>query len=191
MVDKEWNKEKRTTKPIKDSETLLKLMNVYPKHSRNYLLLAVCLNTGLRISDVIGLKLSDIKGSELNLIEKKTKKDKVVGINNDLRALVEDTAKENILDGSDYLFFNQHDKRSHISRVQAFRIVHHAGQMIGIGISPHSLRKTFGYIHYTRTKDVAQLMYIFNHSAPNVTLKYIGIDDESAFQNVYSHSIGI
>ena len=37
------------------------------------------------------------------------------------------------------------------------------------------MRKTFGYHYYRKTKDVATLMKMFNHSDPSITLKYIGI----------------
>ena len=51
---------------------------------------------------------------------------------------------------------------------------------IGIkdAIGTHTLRKTFGYHHYQQFKDVAVLQEIFNHSAPSITLKYIGINDD-------------
>lgn len=191
MTEKKKAQEKRTTKPIKDPEILKNIMSVYKRGSRNYLLLAVALNTGLRVSDIIGLKISDINGSELSLIEQKTNKKKTIGLNNDLRVLISDTVEKEEIAPNGFVFFNQRDKTKHISRIQAFRIVNHAGELVGVNISPHSLRKTFGYLHYTRTKDVAQLMFIFNHSSPAVTLRYLGIDNESAFQNVYSHSIGI
>lgn len=191
MIEKAWTKDQRVTKPIKDPNALKELMSVYEKGSRNYLLLAFMLNTGLRVSDVIDLRLNDFEGAELRLIEKKTKKRKTITINNDLRALMADTAVAQRLEEHDYLFFNQRDRSAHISRIQAFRIVSHAGEMIGLNLSPHSLRKTFGYTHYQRTKDIVELMNIFNHAAPSVTLRYIGVDEETAYRNVYSHSIGL
>lgn len=37
------------------------------------------------------------------------------------------------------------------------------------------MRKTFGYHHYKKNRDVSSLQILFNHSAPSITLKYIGI----------------
>ncbi|GKS12930.1 hypothetical protein YDYSY3_39300 [Paenibacillus chitinolyticus] len=45
-------------------------------------------------------------------------------------------------------------------------------------IGTHTLRKTFGYHFYKRYKDVALLQQIFNHSAPSITLRYIGINQD-------------
>ena len=40
------------------------------------------------------------------------------------------------------------------------------------------MKKTFGYFHYQQYKDVAILQEIFNHSAPSVTLRYMGINQD-------------
>lgn len=43
-----------------------------------------------------------------------------------------------------------------------------------------SLRKTFGYHHYRKHKDLAILQEIFSHSSLSITKRYIGItQDES------------
>ncbi|OTZ71037.1 hypothetical protein BK767_17180 [Bacillus thuringiensis serovar kyushuensis] len=38
--------------------------------------------------------------------------------------------------------------------------------------------KTFGYWFYKQTKDIAMLQEILNHSTPQITLRYIGINKE-------------
>lgn len=38
-----------------------------------------------------------------------------------------------------------------------------------------SLRKTFGYHHYKKHKDLAVLQEIFSHSSPIISKRYIGI----------------
>ncbi|NIK75824.1 site-specific recombinase XerD [Paenibacillus castaneae] len=45
-------------------------------------------------------------------------------------------------------------------------------------IGTHTLRKTFGYHFYQKTKDVAMLQNIFNHAYPSLTLRYIGINQD-------------
>ncbi len=46
------------------------------------------------------------------------------------------------------------------------------------------MRKTFGYWHYQQFKDVAILQDIFNHSAPSITLRYIGITDDNKDETI-------
>lgn len=38
--------------------------------------------------------------------------------------------------------------------------------------------KLFGYHFYKKTKDVAMLQKLFNHSSPSTTLRYIGIEQD-------------
>ena len=49
---------------------------------------------------------------------------------------------------------------------------------LNINVGTHTMRKTFGYHHYQKFKDVAILQKIFNHSSPQVTLRYIGIEQD-------------
>ncbi|WP_425389003.1 hypothetical protein [Domibacillus iocasae] len=51
------------------------------------------------------------------------------------------------------------------------------------------MRKTFGYHFYQQTKDVAMLQQIFGHSAPSVTLRYIGINEDMMDQALQSFSL--
>ena len=62
---------------------------------------------------------------------------------------------------------------------KAYRIIRDAAMALRIEhVGTHTMRKTFGYHYYQKTHDVATLMQIFNHSAPSITLRYIGIERE-------------
>ena len=66
-----------------------------------------------------------------------------------------------------------------IGREWAYRVLNRAGRMVGVSeVGTHTMRKTFGYWHYKQYHDIALLQEIFNHSAPSITLRYIGIRDE-------------
>ena len=45
-------------------------------------------------------------------------------------------------------------------------------------VGTHTMRKTFGYHHYQQFKDVVLLQKIFNHSSPQITLRYIGVEQD-------------
>ena len=63
--------------------------------------------------------------------------------------------------------------------MQAYRILNIAAKKVGINeVGSHTLRKTMGYFHYQQYKDVALLQEMFNHSAPSITLRYIGINQD-------------
>lgn len=75
----------------------------------------------------------------------------------------------------EYLFKSQKGDK-HITTTQVYRILNDAADFLGRDdIGTHTMRKTFGYHHYRRYKDIAMLQEIFNHAAPSITKRYIGI----------------
>jgi integrase len=146
------------------------------KNYRDYLLFVVGINTGLRISDLLQLKVGHTKNSHIIITEGKTGKIKRFPINSNLRELLDEYTIG--MSDDDYLFPSR--KGEHIGRVQAYRILNDAAKEVGLDeIGTHTLRKTFGYHHYQRYKDVALLQEIFNHSSPSITLRYIGINQDA------------
>ena len=145
---------------------------------RDYMLFVIGINTGLRISDLLKLKVSDVKDkTHILLTEQKTSKTKRFLINSQLKQDIDKYI--NNMGNDEYLFQSQKGDNKAISRVQAYRILNKAAEQVGLEeIGTHTLRKTMGYWHYKQYKDVALLQDIFNHSAPSVTLAYIGINQD-------------
>lgn len=163
-----------TVQPIRDKEIIAKFKNELLKKSyRDYMLFVIGINTGLRISDILPLKVKDVTGTHIIIKEKKTGKNKRFKINSNFRS---DLDKYIInMNDNDYLFPSRKGDKP-ISRIQAYRILNEVAEKLGVPeIGTHTLRKTFGYWHYKQFKDVAILQKIFNHSSPSVTLAYIGI----------------
>jgi len=163
----------RTKEEIKNMREALNQTG-YAK--RNLLLFNIGINTGLRISDILKLRIEDVKGkASVNIREKKTEK---------VRKVYLDVLMANIAnyleDKSDigYLFESRF-KGQPITTVQAYRILSIAGDRCGYDyVGTHTLRKTFGYHYYKKTKDIATLMEIFNHASQSITKRYIGIRDD-------------
>ncbi|EIT85382.1 integrase family protein [Fictibacillus macauensis ZFHKF-1] len=180
-----------TAQPITDMKLIKDVMEVYKKGSKQYLLLAYSLNTGLRISDILRTNVKDsLRGIWKNR-EEKTNKEKLIELNPKLQLLIRDYVEAEGLVEGDFLFYSNKDRSKPISRVQAHRIVAYAGDMVGITLSCHSLRKTFGYMAYKQDVDLALLQYIFNHSSQAVTLRYIGVTQDEANKVTTGLSIGI
>ncbi|SDM32059.1 Phage integrase family protein [Halarsenatibacter silvermanii] len=147
---------------------------------RNYLLFVVGINTGLRISDMLKLKVEDVKNkTHIYISEGKTGKSKKFFINLNLREDIDMYIKN--MKEEEHLFQSRNGNNKPLSRSQVYRILNKAADNIDLDIENfgcHSLRKTFGYHHYQKYKDVALLQDIFNHSSPSVTLVYIGINQD-------------
>lgn len=171
-----------SVEPIRDVKKIqeMKKALAYYGSERDVFLFNLGINCGLRVSDMLGLKKEDIKDYTIKLREQKTRKQKQIP----LYHLKEDIDRYiQFLEDEDYLFkSNKLDSDGNskpISRVQAYRILNHSARSIDLSdIGTHSMRKTFGYHYYKKTKDVALLMDLFNHSSQSVTLKYIGINQD-------------
>ena len=169
----------RSVEKIKDMKWSLKKWC----GERDYIMFLIGINAGLRISDILDLKIVDVKGKKkLTIIEGKTKKPRDIYLTNIYEELNDYIGT---LQGTEWLFPSRKGDKA-ISRVQAYRQLNKAANMVDIteGIGTHTLRKTFGYWHYKQFKDVAELQMILNHSHPQITLDYIGITDEQIENNM-------
>ncbi|MDM5209222.1 tyrosine-type recombinase/integrase [Cytobacillus kochii] len=163
--------------PIRSLEKLNDMKWSLKRHcsERDYILFLLGINTGLRVSDILSLKVKDIKGKMKVIVkEGKTKKPRTIQINNVFNELAAYIDTVN----SEWLFPSRKGDKA-ISKIQAYRQLNKAAAMVDIeSVGTHTMRKTFGYWFYKQTKDVAKLQMILNHSHPSITLKYIGIIDE-------------
>lgn len=165
--------------PIRDREKIELVKTILKKNSfRDYFLFMIGINTGLRISDILKLKVKDVKDkTHIVMKEIKTGKNKRFKINDTLRDLIEEYTQG--MNQEDYLFPSRKGGNKPITRVRAYQILHAAAQKADLEeIGTHTLRKTFGYHFYQQTKDVALLQKLFNHSSPSITLQYIGINQD-------------
>lgn len=177
-----------TVEPIRNLDDLKKVEKILAKKSkRDLLFFTIGTNCGLRISDILALNVGDVRGKNyIQIIEKKTGKFKKFPINAKLKPMLEEFTKGRKSD--EPLFMTIFKNR--LFRVAAYNIIKDACQKAHIEahIGTHTLRKTFGYHHYKKFKDVAMLQKIFNHSSPSVTLRYIGIEQDQIDES-YSNFI--
>lgn len=174
--------------PIRDKELIAKMKAKLKKQSmRNYFLFTLGINTGLRIGDILEFKVSTFRNEDktmkdiFKIIEQKTGKLKRFTLNDNLIKELEEYIQD--MEQDEFLFQSQKGKNQHIDRTTAYRILNKVAEELGIEeIGTHTLRKTFGYFYYKATKDVAMLQELYNHSAPSITLIYIGISDEEKIQ---------
>lgn len=171
----------RNIKKIKEFQNLLKQTS-----KRDYLLLNFGLNTGLRISDILKIKVSDIWTKKKHfkhyfaLTESKTSKTKKIKLNDTLKTYLNQFLKLSKPKYSDYLFQSRKGTNKPISRIQAYRTLKKTADKLNIeNFGTHSLRKTWGYFTYKKSKfNIALIMDMFNHSSQKITLEYIGINQD-------------
>lgn len=167
-----------TVEPIRNIEDIKKLEKYLSKNStRDLLLFTIGTNCSLRIFDIVALNEGDVRNkSHIQIIEKKTGKFKKFPINTKMKPMFDEYTKGKRSDEALFttIFKNRMD------RFGAYYILKKACKDAGLQekIGTHTMRKTFGYHHYKKFKDVAMLQKIFNHSSPIITLRYIGIEQD-------------
>lgn len=175
--------------PIRDEKKIAELKTELKKQNyRDYIMFEVGINTGFRISDILKLKVNDLRDKiHITIKEGKTGKEKKSFINEKLKSKLDAYIKG--MENSEYLFQSRKGENKPITRVQAYRVLKKTADKMGIEkVGTHTLRKTFGYHHYQQNKDVALLQDLFNHSAPSITLEYIGINQDvkdKSLENFY------
>lgn len=172
------------SKPLKtkaEIELVRELIKAKTKDPlRNLLIFNIGINNGIRTNDILSLKVADVLGKdETEIRESKTGKKRnlrlnVANIKDDLKELCKNKSAD------DYVFTSYKDPKQPIQTVTVYRLFKRLSNEHPTlhGLTAHSMRRTFGYQYYLKTKNVVALMKLFNHSSQAVTLRYIGIEQE-------------
>jgi len=170
-----------TVEPIRDKNLILDFADYLKcKRDRDYVLFMFGIYSGLRISDILPLKVRDVKDAGfIYITEEKTDKENKLIINDELKPII----KDYIIGKRDYEYLFKRDKGKAlpITRQRVWQILNDVADEFEYKekIGCHTLRKTFGYWIYQDTKDAAMLQDIFKHSSIEYTKRYIGVNQDS------------
>lgn len=171
---------------------LKKIRNYFLKQEKFVILalINIGINIALRISDLRNLKFEDIDDEwKIKIKEIKTKKIKYVQLNSSCKDAINQLKHSYNTKGissTGYLFKSLNrvyiktgiDAPITSASVNRYFTQAKIDLKIPYTIGTHSLRKTWGYNVYRKTKDIGSIMKILNHSSVAHTLRYIGIDQE-------------
>ncbi len=169
----------KIVEPIRDKRIIAVMkQELKERGEKYYIMFLVGINLGLRINEILSLRVGDVKGRRETVVyQKKTGKEVAVAFNDELyNALSEYCRGRN---DEEALIPHRSNKYKSIGRVWAYKVLKSTAERFGIEhIGTHTLRKTCGYHFYNQTKDIATLMVWFNHDNEADTLRYIGITRE-------------
>lgn len=140
-------------------------------------------NLGIRISDIVKLRLSDIVKDgdryRLNITEQKTQKKRGFTVPNEIYNYIKQYCIDNEIKSNDPIFpISERAVQKHLALVCDY---------LGYeGISTHSFRKFFATnIYQENNYNIILVQELLQHSDPKITQRYIGIsskDLEDALQ---------
>ena len=185
MADKQLPREVEAIKNIRDISKIKQFL-LGKDNKRDYLLFVLGINVGLRIGDLLSLKVKDvidefgkIKGAVI-ITEQKTNKRRHFELNKSARRAINLYLSSIKAQKSETYLFASRKGNKPLTTRSAHKIIKTTLRELGIkgNYGTHSLRKTFGYHRYNSGVTVETLQKVFNHSSSTVTLSYIGIDRE-------------
>ena len=176
--------------PIRDRKKIAAMKKILASNPRNLLLFVLGINSALRVSDLLKLRVWDVldEGGKtkdfLEVREQKTGKTKQFELSKNARKALRLHFDAVNPKPSHYLFRSREGRNQPLSRQQAHKILSDAAETVGITerVGTHSLRKTFGYHAYKAGVSISLLQWLLNHSSQSTTLRYLGLTQDDANQ---------
>jgi integrase len=171
--------------PIRRIEDVQAIKKMLSDNPRNLLLFTIGVNNGLRVGDLLRLKIKDVRnlrpGDHITIKESKTGKENIMMINKAVYKALRNYVERVHPDDEDFVFPSR-KTREPISIQTVNALVKKWTKAINLhrgNYGAHSLRKTFGYIQRTKFGTGFEVLAKrFNHSSPSVTMRYLGITDK-------------
>ena len=205
----------RAATPIKSIDDIQRISDFFISQERwrDNMLFIVGINFGLRVSDLLTLRFSDLIDDSYSfkrtfpILEQKTKatrsvkKNRYITINLAVMDAVElFLAKTPFIKLSDYMFRSAKNVKAGVNepmhRNTVEKILKEVGEELHIDahMSTHVLRKTFGYHQMMESgnsqRKLLLLQKIFGHSSAAITLEYIGITNEEIVEAYEGLNLG-
>lgn len=203
--NKKGNRKATPSDPIRLQEDIVRLKIYFRTNGRtpqlrlrNYTLFILGISIGLRGSDLINLKISDVLDSEGRIVdiirvnESKTRKSIYPYLNETAKSAISEylcALKSYSVD--DPLFGRFGNLKESITPKHLYEIMASAQQALNLPyhLGAHSLRKTFAYwtikLHPNDLKTMISLQEMLNHSSPQTTLHYAG-QTRDVLQGMYN-----
>jgi site-specific recombinase XerD len=174
-----------------EQDRFFEALQADPARIRDYILFAFMLYTGLRVSEVVNIRLKDMQDDQLVIRDSKTGPGKSY-IRKKLTALLNvylDSFKSS-LGREDYIFQSKQRRRLSVRMVQL--LIKKYLRIAGIrkDLSPHSLRHTFAANLMKGSGNLGIVQLSLRHKHIQSTMRYAHIEEED-LKNAVERSIKI
>lgn len=165
-------------------ETQEILVNLKKKSLRDYYITMLALTTGLRITDILNLKVWQFRDHhDIEVVEGKTKKIKYIVLSNKLRNMILNYCKNRR--SYEYLFKSSKvskNYKSHknipITRQGYHKSINRIIKLKDKKLNAHTFRKTYAYWALKETNNLPLISKCLNHSSQSITMDYLGINQQ-------------
>ena len=179
-----------TVLSLSEIERLLDCIDLsHAQGHRNRAIIETLYGSGLRVSELVDLKISDLYFDEnMMLINGKGDKQRLVPLGafakKFIQLYIDNVRILNKISNEDRdtLFLNRNGKK--LSRAMIFTIVRQLGQMVGIEkkISPHTFRHSFATHLLENGADLRTIQTLMGHESITTTEVYMHLDNQHLSQ---------
>lgn len=165
---------------------------------RDYCILLMFLNCGLRVSELVSIDISDISHDQVSIIGKGNK-ERIVYINEVCKEAIDNyirlersKIKINNNKDKDALFLSQKGNRLSVRGVQL--IIEGINKRSGLNkkdLSPHKLRHTMATLLYQNGADLISLQQILGHTSVSTTQIYTHVEDQQLRDVIKSNPLNM
>lgn len=171
--------------PFTELRHVRSIKRLLADNPRDRLLFVMGINSGLRVQDLLALRVHQVRGLKLgdrvSIAEKKTGKPNVIIANKEIVLALEEYLATVDADDAHFLFKSRKTRNSPLTTLSVTKKVKAWAAAINLrgNFGCHSLRKTWCY-HQRKEFGVTWevLAKRLNHSSPSVTRRYMGVQDE-------------
>ena len=171
---------------VEDGGTMTKQQKAFHDKTRvrDLAILTLMLGTGIRVSECVGLDITDVDFRNDGIrIHRKGGKEVVVYFGDEVEDALQDylIERKNIIAESGHenaLFLSLQKKRIGVRAVENL-VKKYASQVTGVKkITPHKLRSTYGTSLYRETGDIYLVADVLGHSDVNTTRRHYAAQEE-------------
>lgn len=167
-----------------DMKTLLASSEgAQPEQLRLKAILYLLYGTGLRVSELAGLKLADVDEAEQGLLRVQGKGDKtrLIPLGEGAEALLRQylaIARPHMAGAASTWVFPSPQRGKALTRQRLWQLIEQAGQSVGIAVAPHHLRHTFATHLLEHDADLRAVQLMLGHASLNTTQIYTKVAGE-------------
>jgi integrase len=184
-----------SVEPIRRQKDIKLIKKILQDSPRNLCLFILGINTNLRASDLLKIKVEQVQhlqpGEEITLKEKKTQKQRRINLNRACIEAIQNLLKSIKYEEDDFLFLSNRKDKNALTVSSLSTLVKKWCKDINLkgNYASHTLRKTWGY-HQRVTFGVGipELMVCFNHTSQKQTLDYLCVQPEE-IKNIYQNEL--
>lgn len=175
-IDIKYSKTPKRLPEVLSKEETRKLIDVI-KNQKHQLMVCLLYSTGIRVSELINLKVKDLELAKGYGYVRNGKggKDRLITLPKNLISAINKLIENENLNEKDYLFKSNRGRKYHMKSIQKIVQTASINAKLNKKVHPHILRHSFATHLIENGYDVQNVQALLGHKSPETTLIYTHI----------------